>query len=191
MRLMGPWGHPQWRVVVELQLGKLESTQKDYVAALQRWQSGDPHAFADVQGCTNTMSIDAHFLMVAIRHILRCQEHLCSRTGSDQVLRARRAFDQRVPHAKDLRDFLEHGIEYGLGLGRQQRTGRIGDDAHPLLEMGDTLDDEIVLWFDELSVPLKAAAREAISLAEVLTVVWNDHFFAIAQRETGSLTSMA
>jgi hypothetical protein len=68
---------------------------------------------------------EAHFLVIAIRQLLRGQEAYMRQTGDRRLADARAAFDAAVPHAKNFRDFLEHIDEYLLDRGKLQREERI------------------------------------------------------------------
>jgi hypothetical protein len=116
---------------------------------------------------------EAHFLVIAIRHLLKSQEVYLKQTGDHRLAKARTAFDAAVPHAKDFRDFLEHLDEYLLDRGKRQLEGSVAlglkmEVAH---ERGTGV---VTLRFGEHQLDLDEATHAALGLAQVTAEVWFD-----------------
>lgn len=76
---------------------------------------------------------DAHFYLVAARLI---QRGLCVAEKAGLVAAAE-ALEQlhSLPEFKLMRDIFEHVEEYGLGIGREQKRGKVA-----------SFDDRVVVW---------------------------------------------
>jgi hypothetical protein len=115
---------------------------------------------------------EAHFLVIAIRHLLRSQEVYLKQTGDHRLAEARAAFDAAVPHAKTFRDFLEHLDKYLRDQGNLQLDGSVAlglemEAAH------ERSTGRLTLRFGEdHELDLDDAADAALALAEVTAQVW-------------------
>ena len=163
-----------WKGVVELQLRRVEEDQKRFLASGIGGDDEPAGAFQAALMPNGRLTADAHMLVVAIGHVLRLERRYLSITGDHRLVQARDAFDSEFPHAKDFRDILEHVDAYMIGEGNLQDDGtleRAYGFPHVELE-GEEGDGEVVFWFDEFSVPLKAAARAAAGLARRLNEIY-------------------
>ena len=61
---------------------------------------------------------EAHFLVIAIRQLLRTQEAYFQHTHDERLTEARAPFDRAVPHAVVFRNVLEHLDDYLLDRAR-------------------------------------------------------------------------
>jgi hypothetical protein len=87
--------------------------------------------------------LECHFFVVAIHHLLRWLTHIPS-SGPDAVpdlSMAARAFENAVPGAHELRNMLEHEVEYIHGAGNKQAeyvkdVGGLPASAHCVSAVG-------------------------------------------------------
>lgn len=115
---------------------------------------------------------EAHFLVIAIRQLLRGQEAFLKQTGDHRLANARAAFDAAVPHAKDFRDVLEHIDDYLRDQGKLQLKGRmpLGVEMEVAHERST---GRVTLRFgDDHELDLIDATDAALVLAEVTAEVW-------------------
>ena len=110
---------------------------------------------------------DVHFSLVAMRNILRLLEDRAKKTGDGRLERAQQEFRAAFPDAWDLRDILEHLLDYEARKGKLQNRGEMPVDEHlPNLIYRSTTDAsaEIVLLFNHESrnIEIKAAAMKVI-----------------------------
>jgi hypothetical protein len=97
----------------------------------------------------------AHLFVVCVRHVWRFASLLGDVLDSQEIREAVTGFEERVPHAKDIRDFLEHFDDYAKGQGLKQLPQP--EDLGTL-----TIDDEdplgtIAYSFGGLELPLREA----------------------------------
>ena len=114
---------------------------------------------------------EAHFLVIAIRHLLRGQEAYLRQTGDHRLSEARGAFDAAVPHAKTFRDFLEHIDDYLLDRGDLQRKGQVARGLE-MVAVHERATGRVMLRFGEYELDLDEASEAALTLAEVTAEVW-------------------
>lgn len=70
---------------------------------------------------------------------------------------------------------IEHLEEYALGGGRYRQRYGAGETEEPRFALGGPdPDDEVIVSFGALSVPLKAAGKAAQRLSRQLEAVWGD-----------------
>jgi hypothetical protein len=112
---------------------------------------------------------------VAIRHVWVYVRRFKELSDDPRLAEAERDFLRLAPHAKDLRDFLEHLDEYAVGAGRMHTSGALDrtDRTVQLLmpEGGGQPDDEITVVLGERFVPVKTAAHAAMALADALAKI--------------------
>jgi hypothetical protein len=128
---------------------------------------------------------EAHFLVIAIRQLLRSQEVYVKQTGDHRLADARAAFDAAVPHAKDFRDVLEHIDDYLRDRGKLQTKGRmpLGVEMEVAHERST---GRVTLRFgDDHELDLFDATDAALVLAEVTAEVW----FERTTRDEGATDS--
>ena len=119
-------------------------------------------------------AVDIHSILRGIRNVLRLLEDRVADDGDDRLPRVEAEFRRSFPAAWDLRDILEHLPDYVAGEGRLQKTGAMPADSNvPNLVYSSVKDpsSEITLLFnfDKQKVEIKAAARKAIEIADLLT----------------------
>jgi hypothetical protein len=119
-------------------------------------------------------AVDIHSVLRGIRNVLRILENRPEADGHDRLLRAEAEFRNSFPAAWDLRDILEHLPEYVAGKGKLQKAGAMPTDSNvPNLVYSSAKDpsSEITLLFnfDKQKIEIKAAARKAIEIADLLT----------------------
>jgi len=125
----------------------------------------------EVMTAFGRLRIETHFLLVAIRHVLRCYRRSASATGAVELEAAGAAFDVRVPEAKNFRDVLEHIDQYAVGEGRLQADDPEAQRFGLRVDF-DTADPSghVTLLMGERSLPVKDAALAAIDLAAAVEV---------------------
>jgi hypothetical protein len=155
-----------WRDVVRLQRKRVGDDLKGFIDAGR----GPSPAF-------DRLRSDTYMLFMAIRHVFRYAERFAELSDDPRLSSATAEFLRLAPHAKDLRDFLEHLDEYAVGEGHMHRAGRLDSrdrEIHFLLPEECQWDDEIVVQVGENLAPVKTAAHAAMKLAETLVEVQND-----------------
>lgn len=142
------------------------------------WAAADGKVEFD-QGmeASRRLRFEGHFLVAAIRQLLRSQEAHLRVTGDQRLRDARAAFDAAVPDAKDFRDFLEHLDEYALGTGKLQRSGDVSEEPNFAI-VATRPGGPVRLQFDERELDLGEAAEAALRLADVTQQVWSDSLTA-------------
>ncbi len=126
----------------------------------------------------DALEIDVHFMLVAIRQILRYGEKYAKLIDDERLQRGLAAFAAAAPNLAHLRDMLEHLDEYVTGEGRFQE--KISMEPRRLLpifvETSRDPEEDFELLLGDYSIPVKGAAEAAIMLGELLEEVWKDHF---------------
>ena len=155
-----------WPHVVELQHERLTELWKRRGEVLDESASTGPGEVHE-RWWTEAMA-DGHFLLIAVRHVLRHGWRLRDLTaGKDgQAAKVLDAFmnDHRTAHTK--RDILEHFDEYWV-------------DGRPMKRDVDTVvsvtfaDDDIVMTIGGDDLRLLALGRAAIELGYKLTRIWD------------------
>jgi hypothetical protein len=152
-------GFLTWRLAVERQMRRVEEARDG-----QRPMLEGSGSFPDVLAAQHQFIYDAHFLLVAIRNVLRNAELLRKLTGDGRVDRALRQFDRRFPDARNLRDVLEHFDAYLLDEGRLQGDGKVGAGASLTLAWAGP-HGLVLAYYDRFEVALQDAGTAAIDLA--------------------------
>lgn len=165
-----------WRAVVATQIERIEEEQARLVESTS--PGADPFDFREAIAERGPIQADTHFLLIAVRHVLRYHAQYLKLTNDQRLIDAEASFNAAIPHVTVLRNVLEHLDEYAVGEGRLQRDGEVADHAAPALhfQSPDDAAAEIELRLADRSVPLKATARATIRLAGLLIQVWNDNF---------------
>lgn len=117
---------------------------------------------------------EAHFLVIAIRHLLRTHQAYLSRTGDHRLVSAGAEFEAAVPHAKDFRDFLEHIDLYLRDEGNLQKTGDVATGVDLVVHWGRRT-GRVTLEFGDHLLDLRDATEAALALAEVSTEIWTEY----------------
>ena len=164
-RMTGQASPGFWRQAIARQSERIEVGQQ---LVLEAFNDGRPVAIEEHQ----RVMADVHFLLIAVRQILRYLDRLRDLTGDPQLVDADSEVRAAMPHVKDARDILEHLDEYAIGLGRLQLSGQVDvKDPLPKLSYRSSTDSkgELDLRLAERIIPLKATTRATINLSELLT----------------------
>ena len=81
------------------------------------------------------LHIEAHFLLIALRHLIRSLEVCADVLDGERIRSVREAFEARAPWLKHYRDLLEHLDEYTTGGGRLREHGKLDKNAVPYLSL--------------------------------------------------------
>jgi len=159
-----------WAAAVTLQTDRMNSAHTDLVARMAVVDGLRPGERSDaVMAAFGRLRIETHFLLIAIRHVLRCYRRSLHRTSSRDVEAAGAAFDAHVPHAKAFRDVLEHIDEYEAGAGRLQANDSEAQKFGLRLDFdANDPNGHVTLLLGKRSVPVKDAALAAIDLADAI-----------------------
>jgi hypothetical protein len=153
-----------WGGVVRLQRERVGAAQREFLAG--GLAPGEPW---------DRLRADIHVLLVAVRHVWVYLRHFKELSDNPRLVEAERDFMRLAPHAKELRDFLEHLDEYAIGAGRMHKSGALDrrNRGVQLLmpEGGGQADDEITVVLGKRLVPVKTAAHAAMALADALAEV--------------------
>jgi hypothetical protein len=114
---------------------------------------------------------EAHFVVIAIRQLLRSQEVYLKQTGDHRLAKARATFDAAVPHAKTFRDFLEHIDDYLRDRGKLQDEGSVALGLE-MVAVHERATGRVALRFGDHELDLDEAADAALVLAEATAEVW-------------------
>jgi hypothetical protein len=159
---------------VELQQARLLDAQR--ALSSHEWPAATPvaarQAFQDAaMTLAAPRTADALLLLTAIRRLEAVCERIYRHTQDIDVRDALRRFREEVPHAKDLRDVLEHLDGYAVGAGHRPKTGaqehwwpRVGADPDPFVTVGD------------LHVDLLPAAKAAVELSHHVQSIWHARY---------------
>jgi hypothetical protein len=114
---------------------------------------------------------EAHFLLVAIRNVVRSAHALRAVIGQGPLADAITEFEQRFPEAADFRDYATHFDEYQLGEGRHQRTGAVPVGSSLWLSWWSE-GGRLILHFGGGEMYLEDAATAARGLAQTAHKEW-------------------
>jgi hypothetical protein len=120
---------------------------------------------------------EAHFLVIAIRNLLRDQELFLKQTRDHRLNKARAAFDAAVPHAKTFRDFLEHLDEYLRDRGKLQCEGTVALGLE-MEAVHERTTGRVMLRYGDHELDLGEASTAALALAKVTAEVWFERMAA-------------
>lgn len=165
---------------LRISLARLEAGQRELQAV-----QPEPHEYESSSGPDRSrieagyllgvrQAVDVHSVLRGIRNVLRILEDQPGTDGNDRLLQAEAEFRNSFPAAWDLRDILEHLPDYVAGEGKLQKAGAMPTDSNvPNLFYSSVKDpsSEITLLFnfDKQKIEIKAAARKAIEIADLLT----------------------
>lgn len=173
-----------WSTALRLSLQRFEDGQKELLR-----QRRAPVKYAPDRGIAVAYqeSADCHFILIAMRNVLRVMEDRIDARTDPRLHRLEKAFRKEHPDAWHLRDVLEHLLDYEAGNGRLQRQGDLPkEESQPWLhyESADP-SAEVTLHFagSGRRCRLKAAAAMAIEIADLLTEIEHDE---LAEGSSGS-----
>jgi hypothetical protein len=153
-----------WGAAVEKQIERLRAARDDKIA--YRYQP--PH-----DGPIEPMSrleYEAHFLLVAIRNVVRIAEAIDKLHHSRKLAGALADFRETFPHAANLRDYAEHFVEYQLGRGKHQEgeNPQVSPDSRLWLVWWGADDPRtapLTVSLGDRQIDLERAAEAAVELA--------------------------
>lgn len=166
-------------VELQISLARLEGGQR----ALQAAQPSQHEFASQTLGISKAetsyrlgiqQAMDVQAILRGIRNVLLILE---SRTkngeGNYRLRRAEAEFRESFQEAGNLRDILEHLPDYVAGTGNLQKRGEMPTDSNmPNLVYSSVKDasSEIKLLFnfEKQKIEVKAAARKAIEIADLL-----------------------
>jgi hypothetical protein len=161
-----------WRDALLLCLSRIEEGQRALVPF-------DPENFdlrraVILAGASSQQAADVHFALVAIRNTLRVMEDTLESSVDVRLGKLEAEFRESFPDAWNLRDILEHLLDYKAGEGKLQRRGEMpSEESQPNLIYGSIKDPsaEVVLMFnlDTRNIRVKEALRKALEIAERLS----------------------
>jgi hypothetical protein len=163
-----------WRDVLQLCLVRIEAGQRQLVPFDPEHR--DINKALLMAAVSSQQAADVHFALVAIRNILRLMEEKLSTCADSRLLELEAEFRQSFPDAWDLRDILEHLLDYEGGEGKLQRRGTMPkNESMPNLIYGSTTDPEaeVVLLFNfkARNIRVKEALGKAIEIADCLSAL--------------------
>ena len=161
-----------WGTALRLSLQRFEEGQQELLR-----QRRAPFKDAPERGIAvaHQESADCHFILIAMRNVLRVMEDRMDASADPRLRRLEEEFRNDHPDAWHLRDVLEHLLDYEAGNGRLQRHGEVSkEESQPLLryESADP-SAEVTLYFagSGRRCHLKAAAAKAIEIADLLVEI--------------------
>lgn len=163
-----------WRDVLGLCLGRIEAGQRQLVPF--DLEDRDIPKVLQIAAVSSQQAADVHFALVAIRNTLRLMEEKLSADADPLLTEMETQFRQQFPDAWDLRDILEHLLDYEGGKGRLQRRGEMPEDENmPNLIYGSTTDPEaevvLLFNFEARNIRVKEALKKAIEIADRLSAL--------------------
>jgi hypothetical protein len=165
---------PFWKEVVALQLRRLDELEKQLPSVRHHFVA-NAHRYAVNNPVMNDWTLrthaDSHFLLVAIRHVLRFGRELRKLTAGDDerpnILL--QEFLSKYRHAEALRGILEHFDEYSVG-GKSDLKRGVGPEL--LGVQIESQGDRITLIIGSHNVPLVPLGQAAAELAHKLDHLW-------------------
>jgi hypothetical protein len=152
----------------------------------------EPAPAPEFPDADNRLHMDTHFLVIAIRNVLRDHDAIASRMPGrrKELAEARRAFVDAAPTVRDFRNFYEHLDKYIAGVGNAQQSGEIAGPTSPQLRLSWT-HDTIEIVFGGKVLEVAAAAEAAIELADTTFAIWHAEIqrqaAAVAKPSSGEL----
>ncbi len=119
------------------------------------------------------LHMDTHFLVIAMRNVLRDHDAITKRMeSSDRLVKVKAEFMKTAPSVTDFRNFYEHLDEYIAGTGNAQKSGEIEGPASPQLHLSWTR-DVLGVRFGSLHLDVIKAAEAAAKLADDTFDIWH------------------
>jgi len=161
-----------WGTALRLSLQRFEDGQRELLR-----QRRAPLKYAPDRGIAVAYqeSADCHFILIAMRNVLRVMEDRVDASADPRLRRLEAEFRNDHSDAWHLRDVLEHLLDYEAGNGKLQRQGEVPkEDKQPWLryESADP-SAEVTLHFagSGRRCRLRAAAAKAIEIADLLVEI--------------------
>jgi hypothetical protein len=151
--------------------------QDERVAATYRAVTEAPRDSTERADAFQRLHIEAHFLLIALAHMLRLLDVCAEVLGDDYIASIRDDFRKRAPWIKNFRDVLEHLDEYVAGGGRLKEQGKLPKRAAMVLTFGPfDRPYEVVVQLGSWRLPLRAAAEGGAALGSMLAKAWEERF---------------
>jgi hypothetical protein len=161
-----------WSTALRLSLHRFADGQEELLR-----QRRAPLKYAPDRGIAVAYqeSADCHFILIAMRNVLRVMEDRMDASADPRLRRLEEEFRKDHPDAWHLRDVLEHLLDYEAGHGRLQRRGEVPrEESQPWLhyESADP-SAEVTLYLagSGRRCRLKAAATKAVEIADLLVEI--------------------
>jgi len=163
-----------WGAAVEAQIGRLRAARDDLIS----YRYTRPHV-GPIEPSAR-LEYEAHFLLVAIRNVVRIAEAIAKLHDSEELAWAIGDFRANFPHAANLRDYAEHFDAYQLGEGKHQKPATGKDSQVPensrlwLTWWGadDPRTARLTASLGDRQIDLEEAAEGAITLAHAAHQAW-------------------
>jgi hypothetical protein len=157
-----------WQDTLRLCLHRVEEGQKMLVPF--DIEERDLQTVVHRAAASSSHAADVHFSLVAIRNTLRLMEDKLKVFPDAPLQALAEEFRTSFPDAWDLRDILEHLLDYEEGKGKLQRRGEmpIGESIPNLVYKSDRNPAaEVVLLFnaETRNIRVKEALRKAMEIA--------------------------
>lgn len=158
-----------WAKALDLQGGRVRETYDALIPT--------PPDSGDRQVALQQLHVDAHFLLIALAHLLRALS-TCADILNDALVKEVQAdFEERAPWIKHFRDVLEHLDDYMAGQGRLTRNGTLSPGAFPVLGFDPMPTPvEVVVHLGPWRLPLRSAAEGGSRLGHMLADAWEAEF---------------
>jgi hypothetical protein len=149
-----------WQAAVRTQLQRLVTAREDFRAL------GPPHLLKGPIEPVMRLEFEAHFLLVAIRNVIRSASVLSELLESGELDVALATFEREFTHASYFRDYATHFDAYVLGKGHHQKSGTVPPDS-TLWHIWWQEDGSFRFMIGDREISLGDVAEAAINLAEV------------------------
>jgi len=160
-----------WAIVLGLCWSRLQEGQRALMPL--NVPASTPDAEGDRAMHWSRQAADVHFTLIAIRNVLRIMEDRLKATDNRRLKRLAADFRNSFPDAWNLRDILEHLLDYEAGQGKLQRAEQMPlEEGSPSLAYESLSDPEgeilLVVGFDKRYIRIKAAMGKAFEIAQEL-----------------------
>ena len=170
--MLGVWpssGMVHWGAAVRTQLQRVRSARDAHRESVRGDQVEASHPRHRDDGLR--LHFDPHFLVIAIRNVLRFHDSIAARLDDDRLRAARQRFDRRGPGIARLRNFYEHLDRYAVSEGNDQKRKNLRTPTGPVLDMCGG-DDTLVVCFGNMRFEVIEAGEAAFELAEETARIW-------------------
>jgi len=158
-----------WAEALKLQEQRLVETHE---ALIEAPRDGD-----EFETAFRRVHIDAHFLLIALRHMLHSLD-VCAKVLDEKQIKAiSDDFKVRAPWLKDFRDVIEHLDAYTRGKGKLQQEGKLAPNAGPVIGFDPLAQPyEVIVHLGAKRLQLRAAAQGGSQLGLMLADAWEKRF---------------
>ena len=168
-------GLPHWAYVLDLQRSRLRQLQAEGRKLGELVRTGQLTDWQLIPKWQAQLLADAHFLLIAVRHVLQLARHLRDRSPKDDG-RAQALIEGflrgRHGRAELVRGILEHFDRYWIEGEQEPRKGMAGWPRPAMANIGAS--DELYLLVGRNDIELLPLADDALKLAQGLYEVWSE-----------------